>query len=161
MGYENPHGAGYEVSHATAVYNVTSHGDLGAHYDSISNADLPSYAHGFYSPTEHEQISELKYGRIEVGYDKGLKQMKEAVDGAPLIAYIPQLIGSSDSGSAAIKMAADIVIKKPKRTIVDEILKAQAEILGTNVKELRLEETEIEEIIIKRRIKKRRISIRK
>jgi len=158
MGYENPHGSGYEVSHATAVYNVDSHGDLGAHYNSISNSDLPNYAHGFYSPTEHEQMSELKYSRIEIGYDKGLRNFKEAVDGIPLIAYIPQLVESSDSGSASPR---DLVIKKPSRTIVDEIMKAQAEIIGQKATELRLEETEIEEIIIKRRFKRRTLSIRK
>ena len=53
-------------------------------------------------------------------------------------------------------LASDIVIKKPKRTIVDEILKAQAEVLG----ELRLEETEVEEIIIRRRLKKRTLSFK-
>ena len=160
MGYENPYSAGYEVLYSTSSYSVNSHGDLGAHYDSMSNADLPSYAHGFYSSTEHEQMSELKYNRIEIGYDKGLRDIKESVDGIPLLAYIPKFIESSDSGSASTKVN-DIVIKKPEKTIVDEILKAQAEILGRPVTELQLEETEIEEIIIKRKIRKRKLSIRR
>ena len=57
MGCDNCYTMGGEIS---ASYNMESHGNLSATSDSLANADLPSYAHGFYSPTEHESMSELK-----------------------------------------------------------------------------------------------------
>lgn len=143
-----------------ALYQLNSHGDIGATYDSMVNADLPSYAHGFYSPSQHEQISDIKYGKIEIDYDKDLRDIKEAMDGPPLQAYVPAVIESQDTGSALpVLRDTDIVIKNPQRTIVDEILKAQAEIMGNGSSSIQLEETEVEEIIIKRRFRKRSITL--
>ncbi|MBU0615578.1 MAG: hypothetical protein KJ601_05785 [Nanoarchaeota archaeon] len=147
MGCYNCHTPGGE-----ALYNLNSHGDIGATYNSMVNADLPSYAHGFYSPSEHEQISDIRYNKIEVGYDENLKEIQAAMAGPPLTAYIPRHIESQDNGSAVPAVReADIVIKNPQRTIVDEIMKAQAEL-----KEIRIEE--VEEIIIRR---KRSVMLRK
>jgi len=141
---------------ASLGYNVDSHGDLSATYDSLINADLPSYTQKFYSPTEHESMSEVRYSKIDIGYDENLREIKEAIAGPPIQAYIPRAVESMDTGSS-LPRTNDIVIKNPKRTIVDEILKAQKEILG---KDVVLEETEVEEIIIKRRVRKRRVSLK-
>jgi hypothetical protein len=152
MGYDNCYTPGGE-----ALYNLNSHGDAGATHNSMVNADLPSYAHGFYSPSQHEQLSDVKYSKIEIGYDENLREIKQAVDGPPLTAYIPRITESQDTGSNLPSVKeTDIVIRNPNRTIVDEILKAQSEIVG---QKLKIEQTEVEEIIIKRRIRKRSITL--
>ncbi len=159
MGWRNPYALGNEV---IGCYNCGSHGCASATYESIVNADLPSYAHGFYSPTEHEALSEIKYSRTEIGYDTNLREIKRALDGAPIEAYVPEPSFVEDSGSAVPKtgeVIEPIVIKKPDKKIVDEIIKAQKEVTG---KEIVLREMEIEEIVIKRRrIRKKEIKLKK
>ncbi len=144
-----------------ASYNVESHGSLSATYESMANADIPKYAHGFYSPTEHEAVSDLKYSRTEIGYDAGLREIKRAMEGAPMEAYVPRPSFAEDSGSAIPKtgeVLEPIVIKKPDKRIVEEIIRAQREVAG---REIILQEMEIEEIIIKRRrIRKKEIRIK-
>lgn len=158
MSYENPYAIGTEVLHILG-YNVDSHGDLGAHFNSMTNADLPLYAGKFYSPTEHEQIADVKYKKIEIGYDKHLRDMTQAFDGLPLEAYIPAEFGTSDTGSsgAPVVRPAEIVIKNPAKEVIDEIIKAQRESAG---RELILSEMEVEEIIIRRRMRKRTVLVK-
>jgi len=132
MSYKNTSSLGYEVEmQLLGGYNVNSHGDLGAFYNSLSNADLPRYTALFYSATPHEQIAELKYDKVLVDYDKGLQDFKESLRGPPLEAYIPSSFMAPDGvGGTKLIRNAEIM---PKRTIVDEILKAQEEILGKPV----------------------------
>jgi len=162
MGYENPYALGTIALSSDGVYNIESHGNASATYESIINADLPQYAHGFYSPTEHEALSEVRYSRTEVGYDRNLREIKRAIDGAPLEAYVPSgHMVVDDSGSAVPKtgeVIEPIVIKRPDERIVNEILKAQKEVIG---KDIILREMEVEEIIIKRRFRKREVKIKK
>ena len=162
MGWQNPYALGNEALGCNCSYNCGSHGSASASYESIVNADLPSYAHGFYSQTQFEALSELKYSKTEIGYDKDLMEIKRAIDGAPLEDYVPSgHSGVDDSGSAIPKTGEaiePIVIKQPNQKIVEEILKAQQAVTG---REFLLRETEIEEIIIKRRrIRKREIRLR-
>ena len=142
-----------------ASYNIESHGSLSATYESMANADIPQYAHGFYSPTEHESVANLKYNRTEIGYDAELREIKRAIEGAPLEAYVPRSHFVEDSGSGVPKTGVEpIVIKNPDKRIVEEIIKAQREVAG---REIILQDMEIEEIIIKRRVRKRQIIIKK
>lgn len=160
MGYKNPYALGNCCG--DGCYSVDSHGSPSATYESMTNADLPRYAHGFYSPTQHEAMSEIKYSRTEIGYDKSLREIKRAIDGIPLEAYVPQSSHGDDSGSAIPKTGEaiePIVIKNPNKRIVEEIIKAQKEVAG---RELLLREIEIEEIIImRRRMRRREISLKK
>ena len=161
MGYENPYALGNEALGCNCTYNCGSHGSASATYDAIVNSDLPSYAHGFYSQTEFEAMSELKYSKTEIGYDNSLREIKRAIDGAPLEAYVPPPHTAEDSGSAIPKTGEAIepvIIKNPSQKVVDEILKAQMAVTG---REIILREMEIEEIIIKRRrVRKREISLK-
>ncbi len=154
MGYKNTSSLGYEVeSQLAGGYNVNSHGDIGAFYNSQANADLPRYTAMFYSATPHEQLADLKYNRVEIDYDnQGLKDFRDALKGPPLEAYIPASFMVPDGvGSSNIR---DVEIM-PKRTIVDEILKAQEEILGEQPRGPMLRITDIEqEIHIKRKMRK-------
>lgn len=160
MGWRNPYALGNCCG--DGCYSLDRHGCASATHESLANSDLPSYAHGFYSSSQHEMLSELKYSRTEIGYDRGLREMKEAVDGAPIEAYTPRSVVVEDSGSAVPKtgeVIEPIVIKKPNKQIVNEILKAQKEVAG---REIILREMEVEEIIIKRRrVRKREIKTRK
>lgn len=165
MGWRNPYALGNEALGCNGCYSIGSHGCASATYESIVNADLPQYAHGFYFPTEHEALSEIMYSRTEVGYDNSLREIKRAIEGAPLEAYVPSGHFAEDSGSAVPKTGVKeeviepIVIKNPSKEIVDEIIKAQKEVTG---REIVLREMEVEEIIIKRRrIRKREIRLKK
>ncbi len=161
MPCRNPYALGNIALGCDICYNISSHGCASATYESIINADIPPYAHGFYSQTEHEALSDVRYSRTEVGYDNNLREIKKAIDGAPLEAYAPRSLFADDSGSAVPKtgeVIEPIIIKQPDRRIVEEILKAQKEVTGNN---LILREMEIEEIIIKRRLTRREIRIKK
>lgn len=158
MGYKNPYALGNCCG--DGCYSVDSHGCPSATYESLVNADIPQYAHGFYSPTQHEALSEVRYSRTEIGYDKNLREIKRAIDGIPLEAYFPGSSHVEDSGSAVPKtgeVIEPIVIKNPNKRIVEEIIKAQKEVAG---RELLLREIEVEEIIIRRKIKKREVRLK-
>ncbi|MFH1642695.1 MAG: hypothetical protein ABIC04_07415 [Nanoarchaeota archaeon] len=157
MSYENPHAAGTQALRSLD-YSISSHGDLSAHYDSLINADVPSYAGRFYSPTEHEQISDLKYKKIEVGYDQKLKEITKALDGMPIEAYIPQTAENADTGSSSPTIRPkDIIITNPHKDVIAEIVKAQREAAG---REIMLKELYFEETIIKRKFRSREIVIK-
>lgn len=149
MGYKNCCSVGYEVQHCLdcGTYNVSSHGDIGAFYNSISNADLPSYTTRFYFPTQHESLSNLKYDKLELGYDPDMHAMRDHAQGAPIEAYIPRALMLPDSGSASPSILVRDAQIMPKRTIVDEILRAQAEILGKQSSPVFVRATEIKQEI--------------
>jgi hypothetical protein len=136
MSYQNPYSTGYQVQKQlhcsdcpSGDYNINAHGDIGAHYNSMANADLPKYTLMFYRPTMHEQLADLRYAKIDVNYDDGSREMLDAIRGPPISAYIPRAL-SVDGGSASPSFSIKDAEVLPKRTIIDEILRAQAEILG-------------------------------
>jgi hypothetical protein len=138
---------------ASSDYSILSHGDIGAHYNSVVNADLPKYTSRFYQPTHHESMADLKYSKIEIGYDKGLRQFSEAAKGAPMEAYIPVSVVVPDGvgSSSVIIRDAEVV---PKKAVVDEILKAQAQVIGKKEPVI-VRMTEVEqEIHLKRKLRK-------
>ena len=158
MSWRNPYALGNCCG--DGCYSIDRHGCPSATYEALTNADIPSYAHGFYSPTQHESLAEIKYSKVAINYDANLREIKEAVDGPPVEAYIPRSSFVEDSGSNLPKTGEaiePIVIKKPDKKIVDEIMKAQKQVTG----KISLQEVEFEEIIIKRRLKKRQITIKK
>ncbi len=160
MACENPYALGNVALGCNCEYNIESHGSASATYDSMTNADIPAYAHGFYSQSEFEAVSELRYSRTEIGYDNSLREMKRALDGVPLEMYTPSSGFVEDSGSGIPKTGViePIVIKDPDKKVVDEILKAQKEVTG---QEIVLRQVEVEEIVIKqRRIRKREVKIK-
>ena len=142
------------------TYNITSHGDIGAHYMSIANADLPQYTARFYRPTQHELLSDVRYDKTELGYDAGARDMRDAIKGPPMESYIPQSsflpVPAGNSGTIIVRNAERL----PEKSVVDEILRAQAEVMGRQPTDLAregfiLRRTEInEEIHIKRRFRK-------
>jgi hypothetical protein len=153
-------GVGYNVQGCLdcATYNINSHGDIGAFYNSITNADLPQYTARFYSKSPHESFSDLSYSKVELNYDKSLTNIHDSIKGPPLEAYLPAPVMVSDTASASPSILIRDVELMPKRTIVDEILKAQAEILGKTQRPAILEATEVvQEIRLQRRFRRLRI----
>lgn len=130
MGYKNTSTLAYEVERAlVGDYNIHAHGDLGAFYKSISNADLPGYTALFYHPSDHESLSEFRYSRIQVGYDPGLKHTREIIQGnfadyAPLMPEIPDGVGK---GNWLRKR------EEPKKEDIEEIAMAQEKILQQGI----------------------------
>jgi|TARA_B100002003_G_C13848252_1_gene415908 hypothetical protein len=155
MGHMGHYSIGEQI---LGSYEVGKHGDAGASQRSDTNADLPGYAHGFYSLSHFESFSEVVYSKVEIGYDKGAREMDEVVRGAPLELYTPRE-SMPDPGSSSPSLRAgriepeEIVVKHPPTEIVNEILRAQQQVL------MDIEEVEVEEIIIKRKFKKRRVVI--
>jgi len=150
MGYQNVHSLSYQIERALD-YNIHSHGDAGAFHNSVSNADLPAYTAMFYQASQHESFSEFKYDKIQINYDVGLADTREAMKGAPMEAYIPVSAVVPDGAGK------DVVVRDPQvvlqKEIIDEISKAQAEILGSG--DVFIRTTEIEqELHLKRTIRK-------
>ncbi len=161
--YQNPHSAGYEVFSKTAVYGADSHGDLNATASYLITNDFPDYAGMFYHPTEHEVISSIKYGQIDLGYDSGLREFQESLQGMPFEFYIPQSISVADGvgkseNSIELKNPFKEISEKMNKGIINEIMKAQDEVRG---KGLILREFQVEDtLVLRRKIMKREIVFR-
>jgi len=79
--YQNPYVPGFEVLSNTASYLVTN--------------DFPDYAAMFYSPTEHEVFSQIKYGNFSQDYSN-LREIQQALNGPPIEFYIPHSFNVGD-----------------------------------------------------------------
>jgi len=152
MGYKNTSSLAYEVESALSGYSVLSHGDIGAFYNSVTNAQMPGYTAMFYSQNDKEAMADLKYDRVELGYDKHLRDVKESVRGPPIELYVPRSVIVPDG----IGRSAEVEVL-PKKTVADEISKAQDEVSGKKMI-VKISDFE-EEIHIRRRI--RRVEITK
>jgi hypothetical protein len=140
-------------SYCGSSYNINSHGDLGAHYNSLINADLPKYTARFYTSNP---IFDIKYDKMKLGYDANLRDIRDASRGLPMEAYIPAPVMMPDGVGAN----SSVIIREPevmpKKNIIDEILKAQAEVIGNkkpSIKAIRITEIE-QEIHLRRRFRK-------
>jgi len=150
MAYHHP---SYQASYRndSPSYAFSTAGDAAATADYMVKADLPGYTTRFYSPSEHEQFSDIKYDRILVNYDKDFWAIREAAHGFPLEAYIPRSLIFEGGGSASPSI---IVKKTPTEKVIREIEQAQKEVKC----QVTIIDTVIDELIIaRRRIKKRKI----
>jgi hypothetical protein len=153
--YENKYSAGYDVLSKSRGYSIGSAGDVTSNATYLVTNDFPEYAGMFYSPTQHEVISSIKYSKIEAGYDSQMREIKETLEGMPLEFYIPKSTPISEGvGKNEIKPLMNIS-RKINKKIIDEIEKAQREIMG---KEIVLRE--VEDIIIMRKTWRREIILR-
>ncbi len=153
MTYHHP---SYQASHKndSPSYAFSTAGDAAATADYMVKADLPGYTARFYSPTEHEQFTDIKYDKILVNYDKGFQAIRESVQGFPLEAYIPRsLMFESGGGSPFV-----VPKKSATEKVAREIEEAQREVKGKAI----IIDTIIDELIIaRRRIRKRQIIAKK
>lgn len=152
--YENPHSAGYEVMSKSRGYSLGSAGDISSSATYLVTNDFPEYAGMFYSLTEHEVISAIKYSKIELAYDSESRQIHESLQGMPLEFYIPHSAPMPEGAPPKINSLMDIT-RKTNRNIIDEIEEAQKKIMG---KEIVMRE--VEEVVLLRKTKRREIILR-
>jgi len=111
-----------------ACYTLSPSGDCQAKAEYFVNSAIPSYAGMFYSPTEHELVTDIKYDRTTADYDKHQKAIIDSIRGPPMDFYVPFAASPPDGGSAVPKtgevvkaIPQDVEKVKPLRKIVEEI----------------------------------------
>src|SRR3989344_9141467 len=150
--YHNPFTPGYEVI-SKSSYNIDSHGSLSNTAAYLVTNDFPNYASMFYSPTEHEMITSIKYGNFEQDYSN-LREIQQSLNGPPIEFYIPESfnvadgVGRQDETKIPSENAKEKLMDKVNKEALKEIAKAQKEIKG---KSLRIE---YEDVLFLRRRKR-------
>ncbi len=136
--YQNPYTPGHEVL-SKSSYSIDSHGSLSNTAAYLVTNDFPDYAAMFYSPTEHEMITSIKYGNFEQDYSN-LREIQQSLNGPPLEFYIPH---SFDAGDGVGKQSdTQIVSEKLKGKLIDrlhkeavkEIENAQKQVKGKRIR---------------------------
>ena len=154
--YHNPYSAGYEVLSKSGYFTGQSASAPSYHFTN----DFPDYAAMFYSPTNHEVMTSIRYGNFEPGYDN-LNEIRDSLI-APMEFYMPSAsfefdgVGKQNS-LIRIPKAKDRLMEKINKEIFDEIKKAQRESSGKpNEQEFsrRIRRIEVEDILLLRRIRK-------
>lgn len=149
--YHNPFASGYEAFVKTG-YSIDSHGSLANTPSYLAANDFPNYAGMFYSPTEHEVFSQIKYGNFSQDYSN-LREVQAALNGPPMEFYIPSTVLFSDGPGRQIMhsskfkalgnsmdkslMEKNIMGKMMERNYkesVQEILKAQDQVRKSRIK---------------------------
>ena len=92
--YQNPYVPGFEVL-SKSGYSIDSHGSLSNTASYLVTNDFPDYAAMFYSPTEHETITSIKYGNFEQDYSN-LSEIQQSLNGPGLEFYIPHSFEVAD-----------------------------------------------------------------
>jgi len=165
--YQNPFTPGYEVL-SKSGYNIDSHGSISNTAAYLITNDVPDYVAGsmFYHPTEHEQITSIKYGNFEPGYHD-LNEMRESMNGPPMEFYIPKSFSTME-GNASInikpvesEVIKDNLMEKVNKEVLQEILKAQKQVSRKVPENQRfsaptamVKKIEVEELLFLRKIKR-------
>jgi len=136
--YQNPYTPGFEVL-SKSGYSVDSSG--GANYLTIN--DFPDYTAMFYSPTEHESITSIKYGNFDQDYSN-LREIQESLNGPPLEFYIPHSIDVGDGVGRQDQFVPENVrdrkIDKLHKEAKREIENAQRQVSGRRIKRIEFED---------------------
>ena len=156
--YHNPYALGYEVL-SKSGYFVGSQSASAPSYHFTN--DFPDYAVMFYSPTNHEVMTSIRYGNFEPGYDN-LSEIRESLI-APMEFYMPSAsfafdgVGKQNNSKLVPSMVKDKLMAKVNKEIFDEIKKAQKQ-AGSKLHEQesprRIRKIEVEDILLLRRIRK-------
>ena len=148
--YQNPYTSGFEVLSKTS-YNF-SHDSLSTANYLVTN-DFPEYAAMFYSPTEHETITSIKYGNFDQDYSN-LREIQQSLNGPELEFYIPHSfdvgdgVGRQDNTEITSETIKNKMIDKLHREAVNEIRKAQEQVKGKIIR------VEFEDVLLLRKRKR-------
>jgi len=151
--YLNPYTPGFEVL-SKSGYSIDSHGSLSNTASYLVTNDFPDYAAMFYSPTEHENITSIKYGNFEQDYSN-LREIQGSLNGPPLEFYIPHSfnvpdgVGKQNEFQVVPNNLKEKMIDRLHREAVKEIENAQKQIRGKRIKSI-----EFEEILLLRKRKR-------
>jgi len=147
--YQNPYVPGFEVLSKTG-YNTDSHGSLSNTASYLITNDFPDYAAMFYSPTEHEVFSRIKYGNFDQDYSN-LREIQQSLNGPPIEFYIPHSFAAHEgSGRQDLQVVdmrqrfADRLHQEAKK----EIESAQRQVKG------RIVRIEVEDVLLLRKRKR-------
>ena len=155
--YHNPYTPGYEVLSKSGHF-IGSQSAIAPSYHFTN--DFPEYATMFYSPTNHEVMTSIRYGNFEPGYDN-LSEIRDSLI-APMEFYIPSASFAFDgvgkqNNLIRIPKAKDRLMEKVDKEIFDEIKKAQREAGSkphNQESSRRLRKIEVEDLLLLRRIRK-------
>jgi len=147
--YQNPYTPGSEVL-SKSGYSIDSHDSLSVASYLVTN-DIPEYAAMFYSPTEHETMTSIKYGNFEQDYSN-IREIQQSLNGPPLEFYIPHSFDVQDGvGRQDVQVVPDRIkdklIETMQKEAKKEIENAQKQIKG---KKMRIE---YEDVLLLRRRK--------
>jgi hypothetical protein len=136
--YQNPFTPGYEVLSKTN-YSIDSHGSLSNTAAYLITNDFPDYAAMFYSPTEHETITSIKYGNFEQDYSN-LREIQQSLNGPPIEFYVPQSfdvpdgVGKQNETQIVSEKLKGRLMDRLRKEAIKEIENAQKQIKGKRVR---------------------------
>lgn len=149
--YHNPFTPGYEIL-SKSGYSIDSHGSLSNTASYLITNDFPNYASMFYSPTEHEIFSQVKYGNFEQDYSN-LREIQKSLNWPPLELYIPgpfaaaDGVGRHDHTLLAPEKIRNRLMGRIHQEALKEIENAQKQVKSIKIK------IEVEDTIVLRRKK--------
>lgn len=138
--YQNPFTPGFEILSKTN-YSIDSHGSLSNTASYLIANDFPDYASMFYSPTEHEMITSIKYGNFEQDYSN-LREIQQSLNGPPIEFYIPHSFGAADG--VGRNDETEIVSEKIKGKLMDRLRKEAIEEIENAQKQVKGKKVRIE-----------------
>ena len=151
--YKNPFTPGYEVL-SKSGYSIDSQGSISNAASYIITNDFPDYVAMFYSATEHEVMTSIKYGNFDRGYDN-LKEIQDSLNGPPIEFYIPRSVsaaegvGRQDESQIISEQVKEKLMDKVNKEAFKEIVKAQRGVSGRKIRRI-----EFEDVLLLRKIKK-------
>jgi len=148
--YQNPFTPGYEVLNKSG-YSIDSHGSLSNTAAYLVTNDFPDYAGMFYSPTEHEMITSIKYGNFDQDYSN-LREIKQSLNNPQIEFYIPHSFDVADGvGKKDVQIADNLkerFMEKLHKEALKEIENAQKQVKNKRVR------IEFEDILLLRKRKR-------
>ena len=150
--YKNPFTPGYEVL-SKSGYSF-EHNSLSSAASYLITNDFPDYAAMFYSPSEHEFITSIKYGNFGAGYHN-LNDIRESLNGPPIDFYIPHSFiasdgaGRNDETAIVPEKIREAFAGRATKDAIEEIKNAQMKVLRKKVRKI-----EFEDILLLRKIRR-------
>ena len=142
--YLNPYTPGFEVL-SKSSYSIDSPGSLSNTASYLVTNDFPNYAAMFYSPTEHESMTSIKYGNFGQDYSN-LREIQQSLNGPPIEFYVPHSFNVADGAGRndEIRINSEIVknqlMDKMHVEAIKEIQNAQNQVKGKRIKSIEFED---------------------
>ena len=139
--YQNPYTPGFEVL-SKSSYSMDQSSSSASY---LTTNDFPNYTAMFYSPTEHEAMTSIKYGNFEQDYSN-LREIQQSLNGPPLEFYIPHSFNVADGSGRndVIQIDGEVIKNKLMDKVHEEALKeienAQREVKGKKIKRIEVED---------------------
>ena len=150
--YQNPFTPGYEVLNKSG-YSIDSHGSLSNTAAYLVTNDFPDYAGMFYSPTDHEMMTSIKYGNFEQDYSN-LREIQQSLNNQQIEFYIPPSfvaedgIGKQNENQIVSEKLKGKLIDRLHKEAIKEIENAQKQVKSKRIR------IEFEDILLLRKRKR-------